>query len=778
MAEAKSLTILVVDDTAANRYMVSRVLSNAGFTMLEAVNAKEALELSLQQPDLIILDVQLPDINGFDLCMQLKDFPATGHIPILMTSAAFVQGHHKAHGLESGADGYLTTPIDPMELLATVRALLRIRESEEKLRKSQEIFRTMADSIPALVWLAGTDKQCYYFNKSWLDFTGRTLEQESGDGWLEGVYAEDEQSRRESYIRHFDQREPFEMEYRLKRHDGQYRWILNRGAPHYNLDGSFAGYTGACIDIHDKLTAEQKLQQSEERFDLAVKGLNDGLWDLDLHTNEIYYSPRYKSMLGYAEDEFANTVETSHQAIHPDDYEKAIEIVDKYLSSELSEYKNLFRMRHKNGEYRWILSRGIAVRDHTGKALRLVGAHSDVTEQQQLEQELREAYEKAESANNAKTDFLTNMSHEIRTPMNAIVGLGHILTTTPLSAKQKQCVTTLQLSSESLLSLINDMLDVAKIEDNMIELEQAPFSLRQVVDTVIRIMSVKANEKGLKLSVNYENEVTDWFTGDSLRIQQVLTNLLGNAVKFTQAGSISLYIAEHPGKEPALRRINVKVVDTGIGISPDKQQSIFEKFTQADTSITRQFGGSGLGLTITKALIEKIGGHIEVKSTPSEGSTFMFDLAMRTVPPAQDYTPAATQQKGKPSPQEQQKLILLVEDYPANILVATTMLEKFGYAFEVATDGLTAVSLVKTKSYDAVLMDIQMQGMDGYEATRAIRVYEQQQNRRPLPIIAMTAHALTGDKEKCLQAGMDDYISKPFNPSELQKKLASFLQKT
>ena len=385
---------------------------------------------------------------------------------------------------------------------------------------------------------------------------------------------------------------------------------------------------------------------------------------------------------------------------------------------------------------------------------------------------LKVAVEKSESANVAKSEFLANMSHEIRTPMNAIYGVAQLLeVSSPLTERQMQYLEILKRSSDALLSIINDLLDISKIEAGKIQLERQPFSVMKVVDEVVGISSAQVKGKGLTLSVDGDCRADTRYMGDAVRLHQILMNLVSNAIKFTTAGGIKVNVrcADTPDGESGL--ITLTVADTGIGIAPEQQRSIFEKFVQADNTISRKYGGTGLGLSITKSLVELMRGTIELQSTPGQGSTFIVRLRLRKACDNEEVD------NGAPSHTSRDSLgaphVLVVDDYEPNIVLTTAFLETWGYSVDSATSAAGALEKVQSGRYDAILMDIQMPNGSGLEVTQKIRALERQQGRPRTPIVAMTAHALVGDRERCLNSDMDDYIAKPFAAQDLKQLLHS-----
>jgi PAS domain S-box-containing protein len=518
----------------------------------------------------------------------------------------------------------------------------------------------------------------------------------------------------------------------------------------------------------DRERIRQALAKSEERFDLAMRGANDGVWDWDLVASTVYFSPRWKAMLGHSEDEISPSLSEWSDRLHPDDREMALAVVNAHLNNLTPNSEATFRFRHKDGHYLWMLSRGLAVRDADGKPVRMVGTHTDVSVQKSAEEALIQSKEAAEAANRAKSEFLANMSHEIRTPMNGVLGMLNLALDTPLSEEQHEYLDLARSSADALLHILNDILDFSKIEAGRMDVHLEAINPRELTGELVRFLEPRCREKHLALITEIDPALPALLMADPVRVRQVLVNLLGNAIKFTAIGEIKLSLRRIVEKSNDLLRISVR--DSGIGIPPERQAEVFEAFTQADNSITRRFGGTGLGLTISNRLVQLMGGSMGLESQFGHGSEFFFTLPLQESVAATVATPMAVAEPETSEPLN----ILLAEDNPINQKLAVTLLGRVGHRITVAEDGAAALRALSEDVFDLILMDMQMPGLSGLEATRQIRINEG--DGPHVPIVALTANAFAEDREACLAAGMDGFVSKPIRREDLFDAIASALR--
>ena len=540
------------------------------------------------------------------------------------------------------------------------------------------------------------------------------------------------------------------------------------------------------IEAADRRKAEQALRTSEGRLATTVKGTNIGIWDWDLTTNDVYLSPEWKRQLGYEDHELVSSFEEWRRLLHPEDQDRAWGAIENFLLARPTQFELEHRLSHKDGSYRWILARGTAVRNEADVPTRIVGINIDVTDRREGEEALRHAKEAAEAASQAKSQFLANMSHEIRTPMNGVLGMAELLLQCPLGEKERHLTESIHRSGTALLAIINDILDFSKVEAGKLRLETIPFEVRRTIQETVDLSAPDARKKQLKLSVQINEEVPAFLLGDPTRLRQIIVNLVGNAVKFTERGFIEVSVTRESlkGEECGLM---VTVRDTGIGMSPEVEAHIFDPFSQADGSTTRRYGGTGLGLAIVKQLVTLMGGQINHQSRLGEGSTFRFTAYFKQVHAADRPWPSDSSAADRdPTPLDQRLTgpnevrVLLVEDNSVNREVACGMLAKFNCRIDIAENGREAVAAATAGEYALVLMDCQMPEMDGLTATKLIREYEAQPHAKGkaahrVPIIALTAHAMQGDRELCLASGMDDYLAKPYTLAQLERILTRWI---
>lgn len=506
--------------------------------------------------------------------------------------------------------------------------------AEANLAKAAEFYLSILNKAPALIWRAGQDALCNWFNATWLDFTGRSMEQEMGNGWAEGVHPDDMEHCLTTYTEAFSRHAPFEMEYRLRRHDGEFRWIVDFGCPIQGLDGSFMGYIGYCYDISERKQA---------LADLELARLN------------------------------------------------------------------------------------------------------------------------AERASKSKSEFLANMSHEVRTPLNGIHGMLQLVLDGAADAEQREYAEIALQSCKRLTHLLTDILDLSRVEAGKLTIKQQPFTLDETMNHVGDLFRPSVIKSGVALETHVSPAIPSMLVGDPIRLLQVLNNLVGNAFKFTTAGRILVEAHPLPSECAGTIRVFFAVTDTGIGVPREKIDTLFQPFTQVTNGYNRQYQGAGLGLSICKHLVSLMGGDIYMESEPGEGTTVLFccTFALNDLSGTPENTCAL------PLSQSRSLRVLLAEDDAVSRLSARRQLERAGFTVTLAVNGLEVLRKVQSEAFDIVLMDIQMPYMDGLETTRAIRAGEAGERAADVPIIAMTAYAMAGDKDTFIDAGMNSYIAKPFETDQL-----------
>ncbi|MBE9598131.1 response regulator [Pedobacter sp. MC2016-24] len=522
-------------------------------------------------------------------------------------------------------------------------------------------------------------------------------------------------------------------------------------------------------EIDKRKNAESALKIKEEKYRGILANMNLGLMEVDNDEEMLYVNNSFCKMSGYQPEELIGK-KVSLVLKFPEFTKNTLKEKNKLRKSGTSDTYEIF-LHAKNGEGRWWLVSGAPSYNDQNELIGSIGIHLDITQQKQLELDLIRAKEQAEASTLAKEMFLANMSHEIRTPMNAILGMASQLKKTNLAPNQSFFLNTILSAADSLLIIINDILDLTKIDSGKLTLEDIGFLPVTVIERVVQVMTHKAEEKGINLISSYvDPKLAKILIGDPHRIHQVLLNLVSNAIKFTPKGTVDINLIVVADKQ-AWQKIKITVRDTGIGMDDAFKSRLFDKFSQEDDTVTRKYGGTGLGMSICKELIRLMGGGISVESEKNVGSSISFILKLRKG--NEESLPGIVTDEIDVRVISGRK-ILVTDDNEINRLLATTILKAYQVNCEEATNGLEALEKIQQNRYDLVLMDVQMPVMDGMEAVKIIRNKLSNQ----VPIIALTAFALKGDYEKCLEAGFNDYLSKPFEESQLLKIVALWMSRS
>jgi PAS domain S-box-containing protein len=638
------------------------------------------------------------------------------------------------------------------------------KQIENQLIEANERFAVAAEAASLGFWDFDVDTQFVRWNDEMFRLRGlaRTEGGDHGPLRFEHLHADDQARVEEEILSAAAGERDFDTEYRIVRPDGQVRHMKSAASLKDDPIGGGGRLIGVSFDITERKEAENMLIEANERFAVAAEAASLGFWDLDTETRSVRWDDQMFGLCGVDRtDGESRALRSEH--VHTDDRTRVDDEICDAVAGTRS-FDSEYRIVRPDGRVRHVKSAATLKRDPTGPGGRLIGVSFDITDRKEAELNLEYARDAAEAANRTKSDFLAVMSHEIRTPMNGIMGMNALLLDTELTPRQRKMGETIRHSADSLLTIIDDILDISKLEAGKFDLEKIGFNLDSVLKGAIDLLAPRAEEKNLSFSADMTAISRRALYGDPTRLRQIVLNLLSNAIKFTEHGDITVTVATTEVAE-SNARIRFEVKDTGPGVKDEAKRRLFRPFEQADGSITRRFGGTGLGLSICKKLVELMGGEISVTDRAGGGSVFWFEVVLPHAAAGFDDRSEKSAEGNRRSAAVHSGRILLAEDNDVNVEVATMILEGAGYFVDVAVDGMQAVDAFNRNSYDLVLMDVQMPKLDGLSAARQIRASERGGKR--LPIIAMTANAMKEDRRRCLDAGMDDYLSKPLKPALL-----------
>ncbi|MFE3872536.1 response regulator [Flavobacterium sp. ZS1P70] len=666
----RPVKILLVDDLPENLFALEVILSTEDYLCIKATSGNDALKILLHEQDfaIILIDVQMPLMDGFETVELIRQIETLKHVPIIFLTASMDNTVQIFKGYQAGAVDYMIKPLSPEILKAKVAVFVDL------YKKNQELL-VQAEQLKKLNTDLTVQKLLSEYSLSLIEASHDPLFAISPEGKIT---------------------------------DMNNASVQVTGIEREKLIGT---------DFFNYFTEPQKAREVYQKV-----------------------------------------------------FEKGF-VADSPLI-----------LRHKNGNLTDVLFNGSVYKDEKGNVLGVVIVARDVTDQKRIETELieakvfaelatliaEEAKSKAEDAMKAKQQFLSNMSHEIRTPMNAIIGFTKVLIKTHLTDKQNEYFNAIKVSGDALIVLIDDILDLAKVDSGKMTFEQTPFKIATSLSAMLHLFETKIQEKNLQLFKNYDSKIPEVLVGDPVRLHQIILNLVSNALKFTTKGEITVNVdLVHEDNETVI--IRFAVTDTGIGIAAEKIPTVFENFQQATNGTSRLYGGTGLGLAIVKQLVETQGGNIQVESKIDQGSTFSFTLPFRKTKAKAKSQTIATQLNSE----IKNIKVLVVEDIALNQLLMKTLLDDFGFERDIAENGKIAIELFQKNSYDIILMDLQMPVMNGFEATDYIR----NTLKSKIPIIALTADVTTIDLAKCKAVGMDDYISKPVDEKILYSKIVGLVKK-
>lgn len=647
-----------------------------------------------------------------------------------------------------------------------------LERNKEKTKLSELRYKHLIETLPQLVWTCKPSGEVDYLSPQWLAYTGVPPVEESQRNWLESVHPDDRERVATYWTGAVKGWHSYDIEYRLRRYDGVYRWFKARGTSVQSENGGVASWLGTSTDVDDQRKLIEALGRSQERLTMATSAADIGIWEWDIVTDSVTASEIARRMFDLPSKN-SLSIDQFYERVLSEDQFKAHRRLTKALSSK-TDYEAKFRIGRSDGSITWLYVRGRTLYSTDGRPLRMFGVSTDITGRMRVEENLKKSIKRATEANDLKSAFLANMSHEIRTPLGALLGFTDLLQDPAISQEERESYHRIvKRNGEQLSQLINDILDLSKVEAGQFQAEIVSTQIRSIIDEICLLLSIHAKEKGLEFIGYTEADVPQTIGTDPVRVRQILTNVVGNAIKFTNQGSVRIVAKRSEDASVVCFEIS----DTGIGIAAEDRNTLFQPFTQADPSITRRFGGTGLGLVLSRKFARALGGDLElVSSEIGKGSVFHVHIRNQLGTEEKQHKDSDPQEQKHSSSTAVNSAaplsglkVLVVDDSPDNQHLFSMILTRNGATIDVAENGLEAVVKATTGNFDIILMDIQMPKMDGYTATMTLR--EQKYSK---PIIALTAHAMTEVRSKTLNVGCDDHLTKPIKTELLVQKVAQY----
>lgn len=659
------------------------------------------------------------------------------------------------------ADGQATA------VTGTLRDVTEQVAFEAALRASEQRFQTLAELAPVGIFRTDAAGALTYANRAWCELAGISGTDASGNGWAQAVHRADRERVRRRWQDAVAARAPYRDEFRFEHADGTLIWVDTVSAVERDTFGCVSGHIGVNLDVTERVCASAALADSESQLRLLASNATDAVFRLALDGTCLYASPSVEEVVGADPGRLIGQRVLAR--FHPDDDQIVRHAYGDLVAGRADRMVVSYRAEPRDapGTWRWLEANcGLVRSKRTGEPQEIIASIRDTTARKKLELALAAARDAAEVAASAKSRFLADMSHEIRTPMNGVIGATELLLDDALSPDQRARVQVIADSGRAMMRLLNDILDLSKIDAGQMQVTAEPVDLRHTLRGCVKLMAPLAQQRGLSITQHVTDDVPARVLGDGLRIRQIVLNLLGNALKFTERGGVTL-----KARVAGDGRLAIDVIDTGIGIAPERQAAVFEQFVQSDAATAGRYGGTGLGLAISAQLAQLMGGAIELESTVGEGARFTLTVPLAAAMAAEPVpVPSSAPSPTMVPDTAPRRRVLLAEDHEVNQLLATAMLKRLGVEVVVAADGATAVDAVQQAAgagapFHLILMDMQMPGTDGVEATARLRAIGH--DAATLPIVALTANAYADDVERCMAAGMQAHLAKPLRLAEL-----------